>query len=185
MADDLRSALAALLPRLRRFGLSLTGSAVEADELVQGTCERVLSRIGQLRDPTRLDAWVYGIMRNMWIDEVRSRRLRRHDELSAASDVMGEDGEATAEGRITLEMVRRTLGQLSEEQRSVLVLVCVDGLTYKEAAAVLGIPLGTVMSRLSRARQELHARLTGGGTRAADSVAPFPMRAPRGAPRPD
>ena len=98
---------------------------------------------------------------------------------------MGEDGEATAEGRITLEMVRRTLGQLSEEQRSVLVLVCVDGLTYKEAAAVLGIPLGTVMSRLSRARQELHARLTRGGTRAADSVAPFSMRAPRGAPRPD
>ncbi len=184
MADDLRSALAALLPRLRRFGLALTGSAVDADDLVQGTCERVLSRIGQLRDHARLDAWVYGIMRNMWIDEVRSRRLRRHDELTAASDVVGEDGEAVAEGRITLDMVRRTLTQLSEEQRSVLVLVCVDGLTYKEAATVLAIPLGTVMSRLSRARQELHARLTN-RPRVPDTVAPFPARPARGASRPD
>jgi RNA polymerase sigma-70 factor (ECF subfamily) len=184
LADDLRSALVALLPRLRRFGLALTGSAVEADELVQGTCERVLSRIGQLRDHSRLDAWVYGIMRNMWIDEVRSRRVRRHDELTAASDVVGADGEAIAEDRITLERVRRTLTQLSEEQRSVLMLVCVDGLTYKEAAARLDIPLGTVMSRLSRARQELQARLFRDQP-APDSVASPPARPARGALQPD
>jgi RNA polymerase sigma-70 factor (ECF subfamily) len=151
--------------------------------VVQATCERVLSRLGQLRDHARLDAWVYGIMRNMWIDEVRSRRVRRHDELTAASNVVGQDGEAVAEDRITLAMVRRTLAQLSEEQRSVLMLVCVDGLTYKEAAEVLGIPLGTVMSRLSRARQELHARLS--DQRARDSVAPFPARAARNAAQPD
>jgi len=78
-------------------------------------------------------------------------------------------------------MVRRTLAQFSEEQRSVLVLVCVDGLTYKEAAAVLDIPVGTVMSRLSRARRELHVRLNGG--QASDIVAPFPARPARGAPR--
>jgi RNA polymerase sigma-70 factor (ECF subfamily) len=151
--------------------------------LVQATCERVLSRLGQLRDQSRLDAWAYGIMRNMWIDEVRSRRLRRHDELTAASDVIGQDGEAMAEGRITVAVVRRTLAQLSEEQRSVLILVCVDGLTYKEAAEVLGIPLGTVMSRLSRARQELHARLH--DRRASDPVTPFPARPARGGPRPE
>jgi RNA polymerase sigma-70 factor (ECF subfamily) len=171
------------LPRLRRFGLSLTGSKADADELVQATCERVLSRIGQLRDHARLDAWAYGIMRNMWIDEVRARRLRRHDELTAASDAIGQDGEAVAEGRVTLAMVRRILAQLSEEQRSVLVLVCVDGLTYKEAAGVLGIPLGTVMSRLSRARQELHARLN--ERRPNETVSVFPARPARGGPRPD
>lgn len=183
MADEPRSALAALLPRLRRFGLALTGSKADADELVQATCERVLSRLGQLRDHARLDAWVYGIMRNMWIDEVRSRRLRRHDELTAASDVVGQNGEAVAEGRITLSLVRRTLAQLSEEQRTVLILVCVDGLTYKEAAEVLRIPLGTVMSRLSRARQELHARLN--DQRVGNSVAPFPARPARGGAKPE
>jgi RNA polymerase sigma-70 factor (ECF subfamily) len=183
LADDPRSALAALLPRLRRFGLALTGSKADADELVQATCERVLSRLGQLRDHARLDAWVYGIMRNMWIDEVRSRRVRRYDELTAASDVVGQDGEAVAEGRITLAMVRRTLAQLSEEQRTVLILVCVDGLTYKEAAEVLRIPLGTVMSRLSRARQELHAKLS--DQRPRDSVAPFPARSARNAVQPE
>jgi RNA polymerase sigma-70 factor (ECF subfamily) len=183
LADEPRSALAALLPRLRRFGLALTGSKADADELVQATCERVLSRLGQLRDHARLDAWVYGIMRNMWIDEVRSRRVRRYDELTAASDVVGQDGEAVAEGRITLAMVRRTLAQLSEEQRTVLILVCVDGLTYKEAAEVLRIPLGTVMSRLSRARQELHARLN--NQRVGNSVAPFPARPARNAVQPE
>jgi RNA polymerase sigma-70 factor (ECF subfamily) len=183
LADNPRSTLAALIPRLRRFGLALTGSKGDSDELVQATCERVLSRLGQLREPARLDGWVYRIMRNMWIDEVRARRLRSHDELTAASDVVGQDGEAVAEGRITLRRVRRTMAQLSVEQRSVLVLVCVDGLSYKEAAAVLDIPLGTVMSRLSRARQELHARLS--DRRASDFVAHFPAQRARGAPPPE
>jgi len=184
LADDPRSAIAALLPRLRRFALALTGSATDADELVQATCERVLSRADQLRDHARLDAWVYGIMRNMWIDEVRSRKLRRHDELSAASEVIGTDGHAVAEGRITLAMVRRMLAQLSQEQRAVLMLVCVDGLTYKETAAVLSVPLGTVMSRLSRARQELHARMQA-PSGSNDGVTAFPGRSARGVTRPE
>jgi RNA polymerase sigma-70 factor (ECF subfamily) len=151
VADDPRSALAALTPRLRRFALALTGSKADSDELVQATCQRVLSRLGQSRHYARLDAWVYSIMRNTWIDEVRSRRVRSHEEPAAASDVAGQDDGAVAEGRITLAEVRRTLAQLPEEQRSVLVLICVDGLTYEEAAAVLDIPVGTVMSCLSRA----------------------------------
>ena len=182
MADDLGSALAALLPRLRRFGLALTGSAIDADELVQGTCERVLRRIGQLRDHSRLDAWVYGIMRNMWIDEVRSRQLRRHDELAAAADVVGQDGETVAEVHLTLDSVRRMLNQLPEERRTVLTLVCIDRLSYREAAVVLDIPVGTVMSRLSRARQELHARLIRSEPK-PESVAPSPARPHRGVHR--
>ena len=160
MKDGLHAALSVLLPRLRRFGLALTGSATDADELVQEACERALQRAGQLRDDTRLDAWLYGIMRNRWIDEIRSRRVRRHDSIEAASDVMGEDGEQVAEARITLERVRRALAGLPADQRAALVLVCVDGLSYKEAAKVLDIPIGTVMSRIARGRRALHALLT-------------------------
>ena len=174
MANDLRQALTAVLPRLRRFGLALTGSASDADDLVQSTCERVLRHSDQLRELTRLDAWLYGIMRNLWIDETRHRKVRRHDKIDAAADVMGEDGQATADGRITLAAVRRAMGQMPADQRTVLMLVCVDGLSYKEAAEVLGIPVGTVMSRLSRARQDLHERLAGPAD--ADSVTAFPLR---------
>ncbi len=173
MTSDLRNALTAVLPRLRRFGLALTGSRTDADELVQAACERVLTRGDQLRDKARMDAWIYGIMRNLWIDEMRARRVRRHDDIAAADAVVGEDGVATVEGRITLAAVRRALADMSEDRRTLLILVCVDGLTYQEAADTLGIAIGTVMSRLSRARKELHERLT---TRPATGGGPIPLR---------
>ena len=180
MGNDLRQALTALLPRLRRFGLTLTGSGSDADDLVQNLCERVLLRSDQLREHSRLDAWLYGIMRNIWFDELRHRRVRRHDDLDAAAGVIGADGEAVVEGRMTLAAVRHALGGMPTDQRTVLMLVCVDGLSYKEASEALGVPLGTIMSRLSRARQDLHERLTGppGG----DTVTPFPLRAGRTTP---
>ncbi len=176
MTDDIRAGLPALLPRLRRFALSLTGSAVDADDLVQRACERVLRRSDQLRDHTRVDAWIYGIMRNLWIDELRGRRVRRHDQIDAAAEIVGTDGIAATEGRLGLAEVRRALAALPAEQRSVLVLICVDGLSYKEAAEVLGIPIGTVMSRLSRGRLALHAALH--SRPVAGTVTPF-------TPRPD
>ena len=153
METDLRKALTLLLPRLRRFGLTLTGSANDADELVQNTCERMLQRSDQLREHARLDAWLYGIMRNLWIDELRHRKVRRHDDLDAAAAVVGEDGQAVADGRITLAAVRQAMQELPMEQRTVLMLVCVDGLSYRQTAEVLGIPIGTVMSRLHRGRR--------------------------------
>ena len=161
MRDQIQTGLLTLLPRLRRFAISLTGSVTDAEELVQGACERVLNKSDQVRDVARVDSWIYGIMRNLWVDEMRSRRVRRHDDLSEAGDIVGEDGVATTEGRITLAAVRRELATLPEEQRVVLVFVCVDGLSYKEAADILGIPVGTVMSRLSRGRQALYEKLSG------------------------
>jgi RNA polymerase sigma-70 factor (ECF subfamily) len=113
---------------LRRFGLALTGSATDTDDLVQNACERALKHAGQLREVNRMDAWLYGIMRNLWIDELRHRRVRRHDDIDAAADVIGDDGQATADGRIFLGTVRRAMGRMSADQRTVLTLVCVDGL---------------------------------------------------------
>ena len=172
----MRAALVGLLPRLRRFGIALTGSGTDADELVQDACERAMRRAEQLRDGSRLDAWMYGIMRNRWTDEVRWRRIRRHDGLDAAGATVGEDGERASEARLTLGAIRNALGTLPAEQRTVLVLVCVDGLSYKETADVLGIAIGTVMSRLSRGRGELHKALAGTDASQGKNVHPLPAR---------
>jgi RNA polymerase sigma-70 factor (ECF subfamily) len=157
-----------MLPRLRRFGTALTGSAADGDDLVQASCERALQRAGQLRAEERLDAWMYSIMRSVWIDELRARRVRRHEPIESAETVVGDRGEDTTEASLTLASVRRALAMLPDDQRTVLVLVCVDGLRYREAADVLGIAVGTVMSRLARGRQALHekfeARPAGNGT---------------------
>ena len=176
MAEEMRAALVGLLPRLRRFGIALTGSAADADELVQDACERVMRRASQLRDTGRFDAWVFGVMRNRWADEVRWRRIRRHDGVEAAEGVVGDDGEGRAQARMTLVSVRRALGSLPAEQRTVLVLVCVDGLSYKEAADVLGIAIGTVMSRLARGRKQLHELLAERGPADSANVHPLPAR---------
>jgi RNA polymerase sigma-70 factor (ECF subfamily) len=161
--DNFRKALATLLPRLRRSGLSLTGSAADADELVQTTYERALRHPEQLRDQMRLDAWLQGIMRNLWIDELRRRRACHYESIEAAADVVSDHGQAIVDGRLTLETVRRTMLELPHAQRTLLVLVCINGLSYKATAKRLEIPLGTVMSRLSRARQDLHDRMTNRG----------------------
>lgn len=157
--QELRAALASLLPRFRRFAIALTGSTPEGDDLVQAACERALQRLGQLQVAGRLDGWMYSIMRSIWIDEIRARRVRHHEPLEAAATVVGDQGETAAEGRSTLTAVRRALAELPSDQRTLLTLVCVDGLSYREAADVLGVPMGTVMSRLARGRQALHERL--------------------------
>ena len=119
---------------------------------------------------------MYGIMRNVWVDEIRSRKIRRADQLDSVPDIAGENGNATAESKLGLAEVRRALARLPEEQRSILILVCVDGLSYRESAGILGVPVGTVMSRLSRGRQALNEILN--GRPVADNVTPF---VPRGA----
>lgn len=175
MQADTRRRLAELVPRLRRFGVALTGSRADADDLVQLACERALQRSDQLRDQARLDGWLYGIMRHLWIDELRARRIRRHADLDEAGEIEGSSGTAAAEGVVMLSTVRRCLAALSADHRAILVLVCVDGLSYREAAEVLAIPIGTVMSRLARARQELHAQLALGRGGAGANVLPLPQ----------
>ena len=152
----------ALLPRLRRFALGLTGRPDDADDLVQAACERALSRLHQWQPGTRLDSWMYRIVQTTFIDEMRKRKVRGEPvDLEAAGDVSGVDGRSAVDARLTLASVRRAIAQLPEDQRAVLLLVTVEGLSYRDAAESLGIPQGTLMSRLARARLRLHEMVHG------------------------
>ena len=156
MDQSIGQEMAALLPRLRRFAYGLTGSIDAGDDLVQSACERALSRLHQWQAGTRLDSWMYRIMQNLWFDELRAGRRR---EVATESDVLdamtGGDAESEMASRLDLAAVRRHMADLPPDQRAVLLLVSVEGLSYKEAAAVLDVPIGTVMSRLARARLAL------------------------------
>lgn len=151
--------LAALLPRLRRFGRLLTGHPQDADDLVQLSLERAWQRQSQWEPGSRLDSWVYRIMQNAWIDEVRARQ-RRAQWLSP--EELSPELPAPAPGLSPLQAlaVRQAVARLSEEHRAVVALVLVDGLSYKEAALALDIPIGTLTSRLARAREQLQTLLS-------------------------
>jgi RNA polymerase sigma-70 factor, ECF subfamily len=156
MSVDIRLQLVAMLPRLRRFAASLTRNMAQADDLVQATCEKALRASDGFEAGTRLDSWLYRIMQNQWIDEMRKRRTRGNEQpVEEAYDLVGVDGTRTTEARLAAGEVMRALDRLPAEQRSVVTLVCVEDLSYKEVSDILGIPMGTVMSRLSRARRAL------------------------------
>lgn len=150
--------IASLLPRMRRFARSITFHREDADDLVQIAMERALGRSEQWIPGTRLDSWIFRIMKNAWIDEVRSRA--RRDELFApeeAGEHVGDDSAHAHQQRMALQ---KAVSLLSEEHRLVVGLVLVDGLAYKDAAEVLDIPLGTLTSRLARARESLQQILS-------------------------
>ena len=154
--DDVRTGIIALLPRLRRFAFALTRDLDLADDLVQETCTRALTHQDQWKPGTRLDSWMFKIAQNLWLDQRRSPRFRRETTLTADIElVAGEDGRRTTEGRLTLDDIVRRMAQLPREHQVLVALVCVEGMSYKEAAHHLGIPIGTVMSRLSAARKAL------------------------------
>ena len=159
MREDIRTELIQLLPRLRSFARSLTGAADQADDLVQTGIEKALRNLDSYTPGTRLDAWMFRILRNAWIDTIRARRETVEFDAEAAETLAGEDGRTTTEARLRLTEVRRAMAGLPDDQRSVLMLVCVEGMRYREVAAALDIPEGTVMSRLSRARLALAERL--------------------------
>jgi RNA polymerase sigma-70 factor (ECF subfamily) len=154
----MRDEIVALLPRLRRFARTIARNREDADDLVQIAVERALIRTAQWQPGTRLDSWIFQIMRNAWIDEVRSRV--RHDKVFAPEEAGENVGEATMEAHVQAMAVRAAMSQLNEDQRMAIGLVLVEGLPYKEAAEVLEIPIGTLTSRLARAREVLQAILS-------------------------
>jgi RNA polymerase sigma-70 factor, ECF subfamily len=158
--DEIRERMVALLPRLRRFAFSLTGNAEQSDDLVQDACLRALARIDQWQPGTRLDSWMYRIAQNIWLDRVRANKVRGEVvDVEAAEGIVGSDGRVVTESELTLKTVAAALARLPAEQRAVVALVCIEGTSYKEAAEITGVPIGTVMSRLARARRALAAVL--------------------------
>lgn len=158
-----RSDLAKLLPQLRRFALALARTRHDADDLVQSTVERAMLRAEQWTPGTRLDSWVYRVMQNLWIDQKRGSARRETAPIDEALDISGEDGREITEQKIMAERAKRAFDQLSPELRATAVLVILNGLSYAEASATLGVPVGTVMSRVSRSRVALIEALGGNG----------------------
>lgn len=158
--SELGYRIVTLLPRLRGFARALARSQDAADDLVQATCEKAL-RHGESWTPgTRLDSWLFRIMRNHWIDTVRRARPETPLDGSEAA-LPSEDGRRTVEARLALADVRAITDALPDEQRMVLMLVCVEEMSYREAAELLDVPIGTVMSRLARARAAIMAAMNG------------------------
>ena len=151
-----RADLVALVPRLRRFAYSLTGSMPDADDLVQAACERALKSADQFQPGTRMEGWLFRIVQNLWLDQRRRARVRGTavDPEDAGLSDHGR-GASLPEDRLMLARTRAAMDTLPEAQRAVLALVAIEGQSYRDAAETLGVPVGTVMSRLARARETL------------------------------
>jgi RNA polymerase sigma factor (sigma-70 family) len=145
------------LSGLKRFCLSLAGNEADADDLLQGTVERLLER--GIPVDAHTARWAYRVCRNFWIDELRSREVRmRHASIAAQSGQaleLSPSAEVQSDGERSLEAVNRALAALSDDQRMALTLVAVEGKSYAEAAEILDVPIGTIMSRIARARKQL------------------------------
>lgn len=170
-------ALLAELPRLRRYARALLGDPVAADDLVQDTLERAWVRCDQWRDGSALRPWLFSIMHNLRIDQLR-RQGPRMVEIDEEAEAVAT--RATQEDRIALADLAAAISLLPEEQRAVLLLVGLEGMSYAEVAAALDIPSGTVMSRLARGRERLRALLNGQAAGAAGTASPTsPLRVVR------
>lgn len=157
--DPFRAALVQFLPRLRRFCLAI-GGRDEGEDLMQATVERALARRDHFQEGTRLDSWMFRIAQNINIDRARARRTRGIPVgLEALDSVEGSDGRTELENRSQLRAAEQAMTELTAEQRALMALIVLDGRSYKDAAEILDMPIGSVMSRLARARRAIDLRL--------------------------
>jgi RNA polymerase sigma-70 factor (ECF subfamily) len=165
--DALIRALLAHVPGLRRYAAALAGNAADADDLVQDCIERALVRQDTLREPDSLGRWLKTILHNLYVTKLRRRRA-----ASVPIEDFAEDLALSVppEDQGQIRDLVRALGALSVEHRQVLLLVSLEGLSYREVAEVLDIPIGTVMSRLARARERLRSLLDGDEDRAVRRI---------------
>jgi RNA polymerase sigma-70 factor (ECF subfamily) len=146
-----------LIPRLRRYARALVGDRARADDLVQDTLERAWNKFHLWRPGSDLRAWLFTVMHNVHINQIRATRdFVELDDESAEMAVAGVQGAS-----LEIRDLERALVLLPVEQREVLLLVGLEDLSYAEVAEVLGIPIGTVMSRLSRAREKMRVLMLG------------------------
>lgn len=157
--EEIGESIVALLPRLRRFARALSRNQHDADDLTQAVVERALRNHGQFHAGANLAAWMFGIMKNMWIDQRRAHGRRA--EVALPEDSGEYPAVAPVDTHASLWSVSEAMSKLPEEQRLAIALVLVEGLSYKEAAEVLEIPVGTLTSRLARGRSALAAELGG------------------------
>ena len=153
--QEVRAGLEPSLARLWRYALVLSRSRDAADDLVQAACLRAIERADQFVPGTRVDRWLFAILRSIWLNDLRSQRIRRGGGFVDAEDALTIDGAREIEMNITASAVLRAIGRLSEAQRETLLLVYAEGYSYAEAAATLGVPIGTIMSRLAAGRAAL------------------------------
>jgi RNA polymerase sigma-70 factor (ECF subfamily) len=150
-----RPGLDTCLARLWRYALGLTRRSDAAEKLVQATCLRAVERADQFVPGTRLDRWLFAILRLIWRNEIRTRRISEGGGFVDAEDPLGTDGEQAVETNIFAAEMFKSMGPLPEAQRETVLLVYGEGYSYAEAANTLGIPIGTVVSRLVAARSAL------------------------------
>jgi RNA polymerase sigma-70 factor (ECF subfamily) len=155
--ETIHDQIVALLPRLRRFARNLVRDPHDADDVVQIAVERALKRLDQWRSDARLDSWLFKIVRNAWIDEVRARG--RQAKIFLPEEAGEQVGESPMEQEIDRLSTEAALARLPEDQRLAVVLVLVEGLSYKDAADALEVPIGTLTSRLARGREALQGML--------------------------
>jgi RNA polymerase sigma-70 factor (ECF subfamily) len=171
--ENLRQQLKDVLPSLRRFARVLARNKHDADDLVQTTCERALDRSDQWQEDTRLESWLFRVMQTVWLNEIRSRKVRDRyhgEEQDRLSETVHAAAEGAAESKLMLARVESEMFQLPENERVLLLLICVEGYTYREAAEVARVPIGTVMSRLARARLNLMTRLEADGPGSTSNI---------------
>ncbi len=158
---DISVALTDLLPKVWGFAWRLTCDKRDAEDLVQRTCVRVLEKQQQFRDGSSFHSWVFTITHSIWKNEIRSRQTRPVSLVDETTTENVEDvSQANAEQKIQLMQILQCIEALPEDQRAAILLVAVEGFSYKESAKILDIPIGTVMSRLARARQRICERTT-------------------------
>lgn len=160
VSEDLKRELIALLPRLRRFALTMTRTASDADDLVQEACLKALSKSNQWDPSMPADRWMFRIMRNHWISEIRKRKVRTGEGVVPADETSELVHHETAEDTLAGTQLRNQVNALPADLSTVLLAVSVEGYTYAETAELLEVPIGTVMSRIHRARKLLAAQLS-------------------------
>ena len=154
--------LTGLLPRLRRFAHALSRNGADADDLTQATVERALRSRSQWEPGTRLDSWLYRIMRNLWIDTSRARARRdKREAPEEEAQFVGEDPREAMHASLELQRAMEAMERLPTEQREVVALILIEGFGYREVSEMLGLPIGTVSSRLVRGRTALLGMLGG------------------------
>jgi RNA polymerase sigma-70 factor (ECF subfamily) len=152
---EVRLGLEQCLARLWRYAVVLSSSRDTADDLVQATCLRALERADQFAPGTRIDRWLFAILRSIWLNEIRARRIREGSGFVDAEEALTVDGRHQMEVNIQTAQVLSAVGRLPDVQRETALLVYGEGYTYAATAAVLGVPIGTVMSRLASVRAAL------------------------------